>query len=323
MAIALIFKNKVIYKYNINQDNMLIKNGGYVPHLLIEQHSYELEKIQNKIIDNIDLVEYISVTTGPGLAFSLSVGYRFAVFLSKRFNKPLFFADHIESHILSYRLYECQSYPFTALIISGGHSIIVNVINIGVYKILSRTIDDSVGEVFDKIARSMKLIPQNGLGVELCAKHGNVIPLLNNIQIRIKNNNTNMSFCGIKSKFISIIESKKYNKEDICYTFQHFIAKYLASKLKVLIKNKLLFNQSLIICGGVANNKHIYEHIKNELNTINVETYKVASEIACDNAEMVAWLCYEYLYNKKNKNYSHLCKSKKIYTNLKYNRFIK
>ena len=81
-AVALIHKKIIIYRYNINQDNILKEFGGYVPHILSQRHSEVLEKIQEKVIKNIECVDYIAVTTGPGISLSLHIGYRFATFLA-------------------------------------------------------------------------------------------------------------------------------------------------------------------------------------------------------------------------------------------------
>ena len=318
-AVALINKNKTIYKYNINQNNMLIKYGGYIPHMLAEKHSYIFEKIQKKIIKNINKVNYIAVTTGPGISLSLCIGYRFATFLQSLFKINIFFIDHIEAHIISYRFYKKQKYPYTCLIISGGHTLIVNVKNLGQYYLLSKTIDDSIGEVFDKIAKYLKLVPQNGFGVEKNAKNGNQIEELNNININIKNNKNNLSFSGIKTKFINIIKKQKYTTQDICYTFQQVISKYLNKKLKKIIHINNLYKQNLIICGGVANNQTIFKNIKKYLKQINIKVHKVKKEIACDNAEMVAWLCYEYIQNKINTKKSQMCSKTTVYSKLNYN----
>ena len=317
-AIVLICNNNVIYKYNINQNAMLSEYGGYIPHMLAEKHSNVIESLQEKIINNITKVEYIAVTTGPGLKLSLCIGYKFAKFLSKRFNKKIFYADHIEAHIISYRFCNKQNFPFTCLLVSGGHTLFLNVLELGKYSLLSKTIDDAVGEIFDKLAKKLNLNPQNGEGVEKCAKNGKEISELLNINIKIKNNEKDLSFSGIKTKFIRAYETQKYSKQDICYTFQQFIANYICKKILYLINTNKLYNQPLIICGGVANNKKIYNDIQNSLKKYNVCVYRVNSDIACDNAEMIAWLCYEYVSVNKNSIYSLLCRKTTIYPRLCY-----
>ena len=309
---------------------MLIDKGGYIPNLLLEKHSQAIEKIQNKIIQQIDKVDYISVTTGPGLALSLSVGHKFALYLYNKYKQnnkkekkiKIFYADHIEGHIMSYRMKNKQKFPFICLVVSGGHTILVNVKNLGNYQLLSKTIDDSVGEVFDKLARHMGINPQNGQGVENEALSGKIIDNLLIKNIKIKENNDYMSFSGIKTKFINIINSRSNNINDICKTFQHCISTYLGKIILKLIKNNKLEKQSLIICGGVANNKYLLRIIKLLLSETKTKVKIVDSELATDNAEMIAWLCYEYVKNNKNRKYSSLCRSSKTYNLLKYENFI-
>lgn len=317
-AVALIHKNKVIYKYNINQNNMLIEYGGYVPHILAKQHSYILEKIQKHIIDEIDKVDYIAVTNGPGIKLSLCIGYRFATFLSMKFNKKIFFVDHIEAHILSHRMSGYSKLQYLSVIVSGGHTMIVLVKKIGDYQLLAKTVDDSAGEVFDKIAKYLKIEPQNGAGIETYAIKGSLIEELGSTNINVRSNSYNLSFSGIKTRFINAINSKKYKVEDICYTLQFVIAKYLSKIIIKLINNFSLKDYDVVLCGGVANNNYIYNVICSYLQENSV--YKVSSELACDNGEMIAWLCHEYLNFEINQNCSYLCLNNEVYSRFDYSK---
>ncbi|MBF8247137.1 MAG: tRNA (adenosine(37)-N6)-threonylcarbamoyltransferase complex transferase subunit TsaD [Rickettsia sp.] len=299
----------------ISQDEFHSKFSGIVPEIASRSH---LENLQNAIVDSLKiseinwkLIDAVSVCSGPGLVGSLIVGITYAKSIASILKKPIIEINHLEGHILSPQIEKKISYPYLVLLISGGHSQFVLVKNFGNYQILGKTLDDALGECFDKVAKMLKLPFPGGPEIEKNAKLGDRFrfvlskPLFNR-------DDCNMSFSGLKTNISILINQtscvdQKFVK-DLSASFQHTVTEILCKKTQNAIKifenyvkkyNIELKEKNLVIAGGVACNSYI----KNELSSF-VKNYGycliVPSKVLCrDNAAMIAFAGMERLKLRK------------------------
>lgn len=275
-AIAIINGKDVIINERIVQNHQ--QYGGVFPAQAASQHIINLPVLFNQIDkDYIEKLSHIAVTIGPGLKQCLLSGISFAQGLSIRYQLPIQAVHHIEAHILSVELSENIKPPYIALIISGGHTLIVDVYKYGKYKILGSSIDDALGECFDKCGRHVDLSYPAGPIMEKLALEGNeykfILP-----KPMYDSNCYNMSFSGLKTH---VLHNKVLYKEyirDFCASFHRAISDILIKKLKNIVKDKL------VICGGVAANRIIYHNLSQYF-----DVYTTIPALCTDNAAMIAY----------------------------------
>lgn len=294
-AISILNSKKIVkFTFNKNQDAYLSKFGGIEPKLCSNLHLLHLnELIKNQtFINELNSLDFISITFGPGLITSLPIGVSFGMSLSNFFNKKVFISNHLVAHMISPRFeHDSLLYPYINFLMSGGHCIISEVFSPLNIKILGKTLDDSPGEIIDKISYKLGINPPNGIMMEKKAFGGS---LDKRFMPRIKNdNNMNLSFSGIKSHFIRKIDEYKYNSNisDICYTLQTCISYVFRNRIRNIVRFTNV--RDITFSGGVASNRFIFESISDECNKLGLNCYFTRPEIAADNAEMVAWLCLE------------------------------
>lgn len=298
-GIALIEDGHIIFNEILKQEH----RKGVIPEYAAQAHHVALYENARKIIADhaIDLIAY---TVGPGLIGSLFVGSSFAKGLAYSMNVDSIGINHLEAHIiLPFWLARAVpiEFPYLSLLISGGHTLVVLVKELGGYEILSTTLDDAVGETFDKIARKLDLDYPGGPNIEKLALEAKCVY---NFQFpRVMANNNDFSFSGLKTaSFKQISEDMCLEaKADFCNQFQRHIAKILGEKMERMHKNaKEQFPMLLkhwVISGGVAANKVIRQYFdvlaaKNE-----VQVFYPPIEICTDNGVMIACLG-ELLYAK-------------------------
>lgn len=282
--------------------------GGPVPELASRDHIQKLLPMFLKVlkISSIKIYEItaIAYTYGPGLSGSLISGTSFAKTLGYKFKIPTIKINHIEGHIFSSFINNKKPYfPLIALIISGGHTMLVKINKIGYYSILGETLDDSAGETLDKIAKIMNLGYPGGAEIEKFAKKNN-----NNKYMfpkpLIKNKGLNFSFSGLKTyvkNIINKIELNKNNIENISYSLQETIIDTLLIKSFKSIKSNNIKNLS--ISGGVSiNNKLKKKFIKlTKINKINFFFPK--KNLCTDNGGMISFVGYQkFIRNQIDKN---------------------
>ena len=173
-------------------------------------------------------------TAGPGLVVCLSIGLSFGIALAASINKPFIAINHLEGHALSPRLISNLDYPYLLLLISGGHSQFLSVEGLGKYKRLGTTIDDALGEAFDKTAKLLGVAFPGGPQIEILAKNGN--PNRYNLPKPIFNKGgCNLSFAGLKTAILKIAKNIKTEKEkfDLAHHFKEQLKKYYTKKLKL------------------------------------------------------------------------------------------
>ena len=275
------------------------KFGGVVPELAARAHLENIEYIIDTALKEsgttINEIDGVAATAGPGLIVCLTVGLNIGKSIAAFSNKPLIGVNHLEGHALSPGLNEKIKFPYLLLLISGGHSQYLIVKDVNEYEQLGTTIDDALGEAFDKTAKMLDLGYPGGPNVEKFSKEGdeNFYKLPEPI---INKAGCNLSFAGLKTAVLR--ESKKINgdvklKYNLAASFQKTINKILYKKTKIAVemfKEKTKKeNFQLIVAGGVAANKTIRENLTQLSNQMNFEIIYPDLKFCGDNASMIAW----------------------------------
>ena len=275
------------------------KFGGVVPELAARAHLENIEYIIDTALKEskitIEEVDGVAATAGPGLIVCLTIGLNVGKSIAAFSNKPFVGVNHLEGHALSPGLQEKIEFPYLLLLISGGHTQFLIVKDVNQYEQLGTTIDDALGEAFDKTGKMLGLDYPGGPNVEKFAKLGDKEyfklpePIINRA-------GCNLSFAGLKTAVLR--ETKKINGEDklkynLAASFQNTINKILYKKTKVAIKAFKEKTQKkdvqLIVAGGVAANKSIRENLSNLATEMNFETIYPDLKFCGDNAAMIAW----------------------------------
>ena len=275
------------------------KFGGVVPELAARAHVENIDYIINQALVesnfSIDQVDGIAATAGPGLIVCLTVGLNVGKSIAAFTNKPFIAVNHLEGHALSPGLENKIEFPYLLLLISGGHTQYLIVRDVNHYEQLGTTIDDALGEAFDKTAKMLNLGYPGGPNVEKYSKLGdaNYFKLPEPI---INRAGCNLSFAGLKTAVLR--ESKKINGDEklrynLAASFQNTINKILYKKTKVAIndfkKKTNIKEVQLIVAGGVAANKSIRENLSNLSKEMNFRTIYPDLKFCGDNAAMIAW----------------------------------
>ncbi|WP_343189495.1 tRNA (adenosine(37)-N6)-threonylcarbamoyltransferase complex transferase subunit TsaD [Buchnera aphidicola] len=289
------FKNKfIISSISHHHDNININYGGIVPEMSSREHMIYIDEILIKLFKKSNLsiydIDAIAYTAGPGMVGSLLVGATIATSLSYLTNIPLIAINHIEAHLYSpfiendIKIY----YPFLGLLISGGNTQLIQVFEFGKYKILGKTLDDSIGNTFDKISKLLNLNYPWGSNITILAKKGRSGKFLFPRPM-IHSSCLNFSFSGLKTYVTKIINKYKYNKQklsDIAKEFENSIFDSLIFKCKKAFY-KTGYNR-LVVSGGVSANKTLRKKLYKMKNNYSILFPKL--EFCTDNAVMIAYL---------------------------------
>ena len=282
--------------------------GGVVPELAARSHIEKIDWIVQKAIDDsgikIEDIDAVASTAGPGLIVCLSVGLSFGKALAGSLKKPFIAVNHLEGHALSPKLNSELDYPYLLLLISGGHSQYLSVKNLGEYKRLGTTIDDAIGEAFDKTAKLLGIEFPGGPQIEVLAKKGD--PDRYNLPKPIFNKGgCNLSFAGLKTAVLKITKEIKNDQEkfDLAASFQKTIIEILFKKTKIAftefekqIKPK---EKKFVVAGGVAANKEIRNMLINLCKEEKYNPIFPPIELCGDNAAMIAMVGLEKFKLKK------------------------
>ncbi len=276
--------------------------GGVVPELAARSHIEKIDWIVKKAIDEsgrgIEEIDAVASTAGPGLIVCLSVGLSFGKAFASTINKPFIAVNHLEGHALSPKLNSKINYPYLLLLISGGHSQYLSVQNLGKYKRLGTTIDDALGEAFDKTAKLLGIEFPGGPQIEVFAEKGD--PNKYELPKPIFNKGgCNLSFAGLKTAILKI--SKTINTEqekfDLAASFQKTIEDILYKKTKIAFnefeKLNNLQEKKFVVAGGVAANKKIRSMLVKLCIENNYESIFPSIELCGDNAAMIAMVGLE------------------------------
>jgi N6-L-threonylcarbamoyladenine synthase len=276
--------------------------GGVVPELAARSHMEKIDWIVLKAINKsgrkIEEIDAVASTAGPGLIVCLSVGLSFGKAFASALNKPFIAVNHLEGHALSPKLNSKLNYPYLLLLISGGHSQFLSVEGLGNYKRLGTTIDDALGEAFDKTAKLLGVEFPGGPQIEILANKGN--PNKYNLPKPIFNKGgCNLSFAGLKTAILKIAKTIKTEQEkfDLAASFQKTIEKILYQKTKVAFlefeKNTKSNQKIFVVAGGVAANKKIRSMLINLCEEKNYQSIFPSIELCGDNAAMIAMVGLE------------------------------
>ena len=283
------------------------KFGGVVPDLAARAHLDKIDIMTKKAlkISKVKLkdIDAVAATAGPGLIVCLSVGLNFAKALSLSLKKPFIAVNHLEGHALSPKLNFNIKYPYLLFLISGGHTQYLTVKKLGDYKRLGTTIDDALGEAFDKTAKLLNLGYPGGPKIEELAKNGDgnrfVLP-----KPILNRGGSNLSFAGLKTAILRIKELIKTDKDknDLAASFQKTVLDILYKKTKKAIEQHLELypkNRTLVVAGGVAANKQIRITLERLCKKEKFKVYFPDLELCTDNAAMIALAGLERYKKKK------------------------
>lgn len=301
---------KVLSNIIASQIDLHKKFGGVVPEVASRKHIEQMDIVLQEALDEanvkFDDIDIVATTYGPGLVGALLVGLSCAKALAYSLDKPLVGVNHIEGHI-------CANYvtnpelkpPFLCLVVSGGHSHLVHVMDYGKYELLGRTRDDAAGEAFDKVSRAMGLGYPGGPIIDKLSKEGNE-EAIDFPRAYLEQGSLDFSFSGLKSAVLNYLNSNKQknieiNKADVAASFQKAVVDVLVSK--TLKAAKLRGVDTIALAGGVASNSRLRSEMEAMCKKQGYR-FMCPSKILCtDNAAMIG--CAGY-YDYKNGKISDL-----------------
>ena len=291
--------------------------GGVVPELAARSHIEKIDLITKKAIDESSIkledIDAVATTAGPGLIVCLSVGLSFGKAMAYSLNKPFIAVNHLEGHALSPKLNSKLNYPYLLLLISGGHSQFLSIKSLGKYKRLGTTIDDAVGEAFDKTAKLLGIEFPGGPQIEIYAKKGNPKKYALPKPI-INKGGCNLSFAGLKTAVLRIAKQIKTEQEkyDLAASFQRTIEEILYKKSKVAFEKFKNINgdkdNTFVVAGGVAANKKIRKILTNLCEEENFKPIFPPINLCGDNAAMIAMVGLEKFKMKQFDDLDHPAK---------------
>ena len=289
--IPTILSNIVSSQFDIHK-----KFGGVVPELAARSHLEKIDLITNKALEEskikLNEIDAVAATAGPGLIVCLTVGLNFGKAFALSLKKPFIAVNHLEGHALSPKLNSKLNYPYLLLLISGGHTQYLSVEGLGKYKRLGTTIDDALGEAYDKTAKLLGIEFPGGPKIEEFAKKGDFQKFKLPKPI-IKKGGCNLSFAGLKTAILRIVKNIKTEQEkfDLAASFQKTIEEILYEKTKVAFQdfNKKKQNtNTFVVAGGVAANKGIRNKLIEVSEENNFKTIFPNINLCSDNAAMIA-----------------------------------
>ena len=300
-------KTKILSNIVSSQFDIHKEFGGVVPELAARAHVEKIDLIAEKAISeskiNIEDIDAVAATAGPGLIVCLTVGLNFGKTISASLNKPFIAVNHLEGHALSPKLNTNLDYPYLLLLISGGHTQYLSVQGLGKYKRLGTTIDDALGEAFDKTAKIIGIEFPGGPKIEKYAEKGNKNrfnlpkPILNR-------GGCNLSFAGLKTAILRTQPEIKVEQDkfDLAASFQKTIEEILYEKTKKAFEIYLEENKNqtrtFVVAGGVASNKGIRNRLETVSKENNFKTIFPDPSLCSDNAAMIAMVGLEKFKKK-------------------------
>ncbi len=297
-SVAVVKNGREVLSNVINsQIDIHTEYGGVVPEIASRCHTEVINQIAKEAVKQagitFDDIDAIAVTQGPGLVGALLVGVSYAKGLSYVLKKPLIATNHIEGHIAgNYLTYPELEPPFLCLIISGGHTHLVNVKNYTEFEILGKTKDDAIGEAFDKVARVVGLGYPGGPKIDNMAKEGTA-----NIKLPISHfDNLDFSFSGIKTAVINLHhKTPDINKADLCASFESAVTEMLIYNVDKAVKQYGF--DKIVLAGGVSRNSYIRQAFDKYREEKNIKVYYPEPVLCTDNAAMIAAAGYYNFIN--------------------------
>lgn len=272
--------------------------GGVIPEIAARSHLYYLPRVVQKALDDagesFESIDYIAVTAGPGLIGGVFVGCLFAKGLSLSLKKPCYGINHLQGHALIPRMQDHIEFPFLLLLLSGGHCQFLQVNDVDDFSLLGQTIDDAIGESFDKVAKMMGLPYPGGPMIEKYAKKGDETafdlpkPLF-------YDKSYNLSFSGLKTAVKNIVDKNQPLSEqfqcDMAASFQRVVVDILEKKIVDIQKNTPF--ERIVVAGGVAANQYLKKRLLDVCEKKNCQLFTPPLHLCTDNAAMIAWAALE------------------------------
>jgi len=304
IAITEIATKKLLFHKKISQELEHSVYGGVVPELASRLHAEALPKILESCKEYLPHVKAIAVTNEPGLAVTLVEGVTMAKALCVALKLPLMGVNHLKGHIYSLFIEKEAVMPMTVLLVSGGHTQVIEVQSLEEMQTVASTMDDSFGESFDKVAKMMNLGYPGGPIIETLAKEGDplrynfTLPLLQNKKIAF-------SYSGLKNAVRLAVEAgSESDYPDIAASFQHIATKHLSYKLKKYFENHP--PKLFAIVGGASANLYLRTHIKKLLEPYKAQLLLAPLEYCSDNAAMIGRVGVEMYESKQFSNLASL-----------------
>lgn len=282
--------------------------GGVVPEIASRMHTENitivLEETLNKAKMTVNDVDAIAVTQKPGLLGSLLVGIEFAKVLSYIYKKPLIAVNHLIGHIYANAINNDLEFPLLALVVSGGHTELVIMENNYDFEFLGGTLDDAIGEAYDKVARILGIPYPGGPGIEKKALEGKVTY---DFPRPVMDNTYNFSYSGLKSRIINIVHNEKQKGNiirdaDIAASFQYVAIDELTRKTDLALKNTGI--KHVIVAGGVSANKYLRSEMLKVAKLNNAKLTIPDFQYCTDNAAMIGAAAYPLYLRKEFADFS-------------------
>ncbi len=295
-SVAILQDRKLLSHVTFSQIAHHQKYRGVMPELASRLHTETITLVLEEALNNahkkLEEIDAFAVTSGPGLLGALHIGMQFAKTLSFIFNKPLIPVHHLAAHIEAGRFVKPLLYPYLALLVSGGHTELVDVTAPLTYKIIGQTRDDAVGESYDKVARMLDLGYPGGPLIDQLAQQGTPRYTLPS---PLKDKGYDFSFSGLKTSVSLLIQKLQkdhilFAKEDIASSFQHVAIQSLIDKTFQAVNH--LGYQQLVIGGGVSANSLLRKLALEKGRSFNIDVVIPPLWACTDNAAMIGLLAF-------------------------------
>jgi len=313
IAITEIKTKKLIYHKKISQELDHSKYGGVVPELAARLHATTLPKILEETKEYFSDLKAIAVTNQPGLSVTLVEGVAMAQALSISLTLPIIAVNHLHGHIYSLFIEKDTLFPQTILLVSGGHTQVIEANGFDDFKILATTMDDSFGESFDKVSKMLGLGYPGGPVVEEYSKKGDMhrfnftVPLSNSPKIAF-------SYSGLKNQVRLQIEAlgelSEQDISDVCASFQRVASMHLLQKLKKIFKTKEI--KAFAIVGGASANLYLRSEIEKLCTGFGVKLHLAELKFCSDNAAMIGRYAVDAYFKKQFTNFYEITSSPKV-----------
>ena len=296
ISITKIDSLKLVFHKKISQEIEHSIYGGVVPELAARLHIEALPKILEECKEYLKDLKAVAVTNAPGLSVTLTEGVSMAKAISIALNIPLIAVNHLKGHIYSLFIEKDAIFPMTTLLVSGGHTQIIEANSLNDMKILGKTLDDSFGESFDKVSKMLKLGYPGGPIVEKYAKNGDENRFSFPIPLS-QSPNIEFSYSGLKNAVRLEIERlerttlEEQDISDICACFQKTAVKHILQKLKKLFKQKTIKNFAIV--GGASANLYLRKELENICLEYKSTLHLSELRYCSDNAAMIGRVAIE------------------------------
>lgn len=311
---------EVLFLSTQNQDALHCDFQGVVPELASRRHENQILPLIEQALKQVPLskISLIASTNRPGLLGSLLVACLTAKTLSFAYDKPLVGVNHLEAHIFSSALFKSEQtkqqqavkFPALAFVVSGGHSSLFNVQDVGKSILIASSRDDAAGEAFDKFARLLNYPWPGGKHIDQLALNG-IYDSKNSFFTKIKTKDLSFSFSGIKSQAQRLLANKnldwiKKHKKQLCIDYQHTIVDHLMDKLALAFESNTNYKQ-ILVGGGVSANSLFRKRLMQWSKNRSIPCLFPQKEFCTDNGAMIAFLGLKYFLKGQTDDLNMLC----------------